>query len=109
MKTPFEILNIAVDSDDDAIRKAYLGMVRQFPPERFPEEFQRVRTAYESIKTARDRLRYELFDYSMPDMHELAADIKAKAKPGRPTEKQLRQLLDQAVNAEITALVVNNG
>ena len=96
MKTPFEILNIAADSDDEAVKKGYLAMVQQFPPERFPEEFQHVRAAYENVKTEKDRLKYALFDHSLPDMNELAADIRAKAKPGRPTEKQLRQLLGQS-------------
>jgi len=97
MKTPFEILQIDHESDDEAIRKGYLAMVQQFPPERFPDEFQRVRAAYESIKTEKARIALALFDHSLPDMNEMAADIMARARPGRPTEKQLKRLMLEAV------------
>ncbi len=101
MKTPFEILEIPADSDDEAVRKAYLKMVQQAPPEHYPELFQRIRSAYECIKTEKDRLGYTLFDTSMPDMDDLAADILQQVQPGRPTEKQLRQLLLESVTKTI--------
>lgn len=97
MKTPFEILNIPEDSDDEAVKKGYLTMVKQFSPERCPDEFQRIRTAYETIKTEEDRLKYVLFNSTVPDTKELARDIRADACADRPDLKVLQKLLAEAV------------
>ena len=50
MTDPFEILGLAVDSDDAAIRRRYLELVKQFSPEHHPEKFAKIRQAYESLK-----------------------------------------------------------
>ena len=93
MKTPFEILDIPEDSGDEVVKKGYLAMVKRFPPERFPSEFQRIRSAYETVKTEKDRLSFALFDTAMPDMNELIQDIRADADCGRPSLNTLRKLL----------------
>lgn len=62
MTDPFEILGLPVDSDDDAIRRRYLELVKQFSPEQHPEKFAAVRQAYESLKDLDTRLRYRLFE-----------------------------------------------
>ena len=71
MKTPFEILQIDENSADPVIKKAYLAGVKKYPPERFPSEFQKIRAAYEAIKTAEDRTAFKLFHKELPDKQEL--------------------------------------
>lgn len=93
MKTPFEILDISEDSDDSAVKKAYLKMVKQYPPERFPADFQRIRASYEQIKTKKDRLRYSLFDAELPEVEELILDIRLARKGKRPGIEMLRNIL----------------
>jgi hypothetical protein len=44
---PFAQLGIPTGSDKLAIRKAYKALVRQYRPETHPDEFQKIRTAYE--------------------------------------------------------------
>jgi len=61
MKTPFEILNVDEEANDDAIKQAYLCKVRQYSPEHAPLQFQQIRTAYETIQTAQQRIKYRLF------------------------------------------------
>lgn len=73
MKTPYQILEVQEDADDAGIKKAYLGMVRRYPPERFPDDFQRIYRAYEQIKTAEDRLSYRLFNCTLPEPADIAA------------------------------------
>ena len=51
------ILGIGVSADESEIRAAYLSKVKQYPPERCPEEFQRVREAYELLRSPRERTR----------------------------------------------------
>ena len=58
---PFEILRISPDASDDEVRAAYLVRVREFPPDRSPEQFERVRDAYEKVRDRRARIRYRLF------------------------------------------------
>ena len=50
MTDPYQILDLPPDSDDEAIRRRYLELVRRFPPERNPEKFASIRSAYESLR-----------------------------------------------------------
>jgi curved DNA-binding protein CbpA len=62
MTDPFEILGLTVDSDDEAIRRRYLELVKQYSPEHHPEKFASIRQAYDSLKDLDTRLRYRLFE-----------------------------------------------
>jgi curved DNA-binding protein CbpA len=62
MADPFQTLGVPADADDEAIRRRYLELVREFPPEHYPEKFAAVRAAYESLRDLDARLRYRLFD-----------------------------------------------
>ena len=57
---PFTVLDVEEEADDETIRRRYLALVRRHPPERDPERFRAVRTAYEAIRGRRDRLRVRL-------------------------------------------------
>lgn len=93
MNDPFAILGLPPDADDDAIRQAYMQQVRRFPAERDPDRFQRIRTAYEQVKTQRDRLRYRLFSTEAPTAEDILEHLDALARPGRPEIEQFRALL----------------
>ena len=43
MSDPYDVLGLPPDSDDEAIRRRYLELVRQFSPEHHPERFSAVR------------------------------------------------------------------
>ena len=62
MSDPWEVLGLAGDCDDETIRRRYLELVRQFPPERHPERFAAIRQAYESLRDLDTRLRYRIFE-----------------------------------------------
>ena len=101
MPNPFHLLGVPEDASDDAIKKAYLQRVREYPPERDPDRFQAIRAAYEAIKTHRDRLRYRLFHQETPDLAELAvAALRPGATRRRPSEAQIRQLLSQRLTGQ---------
>lgn len=100
MKNPYDILEVAETADDARIKKAYLGMVRRYPPERCPEDFQRIYRAYEQIKTEEDRLAYRLFHCVVPEPADIAALLLAPAakneRPGREAfQQQLRRELQR--------------
>ena len=62
MTDPYAVLGLPPDSDDEAIRRRYLELVRQFSPEHHPEKFAAVRQAYESLRDLDTRLRHRLFE-----------------------------------------------
>jgi curved DNA-binding protein CbpA len=59
---PYEILGIKRESDDASVRSAYLELVRRYPPERHPEKFKQISTAYNALKDEKSRLKYYLFN-----------------------------------------------
>jgi curved DNA-binding protein CbpA len=62
MTDPYAVLGLPPDSDDEAIRRRYLELVRQFSPEHHPDRFAAIRAAYESLRDLNTRLRYRLFE-----------------------------------------------
>ncbi len=64
MANPYKVLNVSLDDGDAVIRRRYLEAVRRFPPDRCPEDFRRVRDAYELIGDETSRLKFLLFDAS---------------------------------------------
>ena len=62
MADPYQVLGLPPDADDEAIRRRYLELVRQFSPERHPDRFAAVREAYENLRDLNTRLRYRLFE-----------------------------------------------
>src|SRR5262245_16302275 len=62
MSNPYTMLGLPPDCDDEAIRRRYLELVRQYSPEHHPEKFAAIRTAYESLRDLNTRLRYRLFE-----------------------------------------------
>ncbi len=55
-----KILGVAAKASAEEIRAAYLLKVREHPPEQSPEEFERIRDAYETLRDPRRRAR-EMF------------------------------------------------
>ncbi|HEX9731916.1 MAG TPA: J domain-containing protein [Thermoanaerobaculia bacterium] len=53
--TPETILGVTPEAGDEEIRAAYLRNVEEFPPDRSPREFERVRDAYEALRDPRRR------------------------------------------------------
>jgi curved DNA-binding protein CbpA len=52
-----EILGIPENASAEEIRGAYLRKVKEYPPDRSPEEFERIRDAYETLRDPRRRTR----------------------------------------------------
>jgi curved DNA-binding protein CbpA len=67
MNDPYAVLGVEPDADDETIRRRYLELVKQFPPERHPEKFASVRGAYERLKDLDARVRHRLFEQGRRD------------------------------------------
>lgn len=64
MKTAYEILGVAPDSDDQAIKKAYRRLAKKYHPDHnsapdAAERFKEIDRAYNQIKNAEQRAIYE--------------------------------------------------
>lgn len=97
MNNPFTLLGVAEEADDETVRKAYLEAVRRHPPEREPERFQAVRTAYETIATQRGRLKFLLFGTPAPDLEALYQGMLIPGQVQPLTAGELLTLLGEAL------------
>ena len=55
------VLGVADGATEEEIRAAYLRAVREHPPDTSPEQFERIRDAYEALRDPRSRARNLLF------------------------------------------------
>ena len=62
VRSPTEVLGISVEAGEEEIRAAYLRKVREYPPDRSPAEFERIRDAYNTLKDPRRRIQLVLLD-----------------------------------------------
>ncbi|MDR2391343.1 MAG: J domain-containing protein [Planctomycetota bacterium] len=53
----FSVLGIRPDTDAETVRAAYLAKVREYPPEREPEMFERIRDAYLTLSDPKRKMR----------------------------------------------------
>ncbi|MBU3917003.1 hypothetical protein KKA14_15835 [bacterium] len=61
----YRLLEMEFSDNDSLIRSAYLKKIKQFPPERFPEEYKVIRKAYELVETNQKRIEYFLYGNDM--------------------------------------------
>lgn len=54
---PHQVLGIPPEAGDEEVRAAYLRKVKEYPPDRAPHEFEKVRDAYEILRDPRRRAR----------------------------------------------------
>src|SRR5690242_14236952 len=74
----YEVLGVDKAADERAIKKAYFALVRKFPPETHPEEFKRIREAYEVLSNPQSRADYD----AVAEFDRYGADIAARLKAG---------------------------
>ena len=98
MEDPFAILGVSFSADDSAIRKAYLNKVREFPPERDPDGFRQVRTAYEAIIDEEARLRHHLFSEPIAQPSQLLAPWFEEENRARPSRAALLEALASSLS-----------
>ena len=55
----YELLGIKADASTDELKRAYFGKVRLYPPERYPEDFKKIRAAYETLSDPKSRDHYD--------------------------------------------------
>ena len=82
MTDPYQVLELPPDSDDEAIRRRYPELVRRFSPERYPEKFAAIRTAYESLRDL--NTRFDATGSSRPARTKRSMGLSRKSHVGNP-------------------------
>jgi len=95
MRDPFTVLGVDERADDAEIRRRYLALVRQFPPDREPERFQDYRAAYEALSDERKRLEMTLLRTNEAALSRLGLAALNAASPlaARATKRTVAALL----------------
>lgn len=88
MPDPYTTLGVPPDADDDAIRRRYLELAREFTPEQHPERFAAIRGAYEKVKDIDARVRHRLFENGRDDTIESIIEEAACRAPRRRVSLQ---------------------
>ena len=97
----YQVLRIERTVDERAIKKAYFTLIREFPPDKHPEEFKKIREAYEVLSDPVARQRFDAADKDFEEYgDELASLLRAveeKVKAGNDVEAQaaLTALLEE--------------
>lgn len=55
----YERLGVSPDASREEIKLAYVEAVREYPPERHPDQFQRIREAFETLYDPESRTEYD--------------------------------------------------
>jgi curved DNA-binding protein CbpA len=91
MADPHEVLGLDRGAGDEEVRRRYLELVRQFPPDRDPDRFVAVRAAYDQLRDPIARMQSQLFNVENRDsMDAILADARQQLRRFRiPTETLL--------------------
>lgn len=84
MLTHYLVLGLGPGATGDEVRGRYLELVREHPPGRDPEVFQRISRAYEALKDERARVQAAIFGSPDPvDFETALMDLVRARQPGR--------------------------
>lgn len=95
MENYYGILGISGDAAPGDIKRSYIEKVKQYPPESHPEEFQKIRRAYDTLRDSALRKEYDI----VCEYGESVEDLLREAA-GRGITNQTVKLLERAVTID---------
>ncbi len=93
MLTHYLVLGLTPEASLAEIRQRYLQLVRENPPVRAPELFQKITAAYEALKDERTRVASTLFGSLEYADFEMALTDLVRARPSKRNTPGLSALL----------------
>jgi curved DNA-binding protein CbpA len=95
MSDPYEVLGLPAHADEAEVRRRYLALVREFPPDRAPERFAAIRVAYDELRDPARRLATQLFESATTDtIDAIAADVRDRLSKARLTPEIVLSLAE---------------
>ncbi|RLA23807.1 MAG: molecular chaperone DnaJ [Gammaproteobacteria bacterium] len=98
MQTPYEILGLEADANDDEIKQAYLQQVKNNPPDRNQEKFQLIHDAYRSIEDHKSRLKYDLFTIPVANFNTVIDQALHTEQPVALNFQSFKQILTVSID-----------
>jgi curved DNA-binding protein CbpA len=96
MSEPSEVLGLGANASEAEIRRRYLELVRQFPPDRSPQQFAEIRRAYDQLRDPVARLQQTLFYFRFTETLEpVVSDVKRRLRRTRIPTQTLLSLTGQ--------------
>ena len=80
---PFVVLNVSIHCTDAEVRAAYHALLRRYPPEQRPDEFQMIQEAYQSLRSERDRWTWRVLNLKKEQSGPIEILEKFVHLPGR--------------------------
>ncbi len=82
MNDPYETMGLDTGAGEAEIRRRYLELVREFPPDRAPERFAEIHAAYEALRDPARRLEAQIFTWETKNdsLEALAADLRGRLR-----------------------------
>ncbi len=106
MKNHYQILQISEKCTPAEIKKAYFKLVREYPPDRHPDQFMKIREAYEVLSNEQTRKEYDALN-SLPEMVRLYYQGGLEAMEEKDPEKAI-QCLEVVVRIYPNYTVINS-
>lgn len=105
-ESPYELLEISENGDLTKLKQKYIELVRRYPPETHPEEFMKIREAFDHInkptEAAFDAIYLyknkimHLFDEKQKDSSELSSDnLKDIFEVPFAVEAEIKMMIDK--------------
>jgi len=100
MIDPYLLLNVSENTTDKEVKQAYHSMIQNYPPEHYPELFNVIRKAYETIATEHQRLKLKVFDLPLSPEDILYASLEQKTAP-QFSKQHFLKALDENIKLAI--------
>ncbi len=97
--SPFVVLGLSADADEQDVRRRYLDLVRKHPPERDAEKFRQIHAAYQAASDPLVLARHLLREAPEPEDWPAALD-HAAANPPRLSVEILLSLGNRSPSAD---------
>jgi DnaJ-class molecular chaperone len=93
---PYTVLGLARGCDETEVRRRYLELVRQNPPDRAPQRFAEIRRAYEKLRDPVVRVESKLFDLeSSGAVGDVLAELRQRLRARRLRTSTLLSLAER--------------
>jgi len=99
LENPYQVLHLERGATPEEVKRAYFTLVRQSPPETHPEEFKRIRAAYDRLRTPEKRRETELFLVKLEEQ-----EVDFSLLPSQPPSLDREQIITDLLRLEAERL-----